>query len=201
MAIATATVRTPGITRKPGSCSISWETQNKHNVSLGHGCFRTLWQSLRSEPAVSREECLFPLASKMLRIVASTCPLHSPLPGPGQSGGRGSRDVIWGPARSATSWSSAASHRGPAPSLGTSSFLYKFLQPQNNSLQCSIIKSLPPHIHIPTFMEKKGNKWSLGCCNQTSRCFQKKVSVRCLTAWLNKTHYLTKFHSDAASPT
>lgn len=75
----------------------SWNCQNTRKLqyllrdsrvytmfSLEHSCFRTLWQSLRSELSASREECLFPLASKMLQMITSTCLMDSHLLGPGR---------------------------------------------------------------------------------------------------------------------
>lgn len=71
-------------------------SQNPYNVlsPLGHSYFRTLWQGLRSQPSASREDCLFPLASRMLGIIASTCPLDKPLPGPGQNRGWGRPETL-----------------------------------------------------------------------------------------------------------
>ena len=73
-------------------------SQNTYNVlsPLGHSYFRTLWQGLRSQPSASREECIFPLASRILRIIASTCPLDKPLPGPGQNRGCGRAETLSG---------------------------------------------------------------------------------------------------------
>lgn len=70
--------------------------QNPYNVlsPLGHSYFQTLWQGLRSQPSASREDCLFPLASRMLGIIASTCPLDKPLPGPGQNRGWGRPETL-----------------------------------------------------------------------------------------------------------
>lgn len=77
---------------------------------------------------------------------------------------------------------------------------FTFLRSQKTN--CNVLSlSLCHSIFTSLLYGKKGNKRSLGYWNQASRCFQRKVSVRRLIVWLNKTHYLTKLHSDVASPT
>lgn len=69
-------------------------------------------------------------------------------------------------------------------------------------IHCSVLCQVPATPHSPPhlYRRKKRNKWSPGRCNQASRCFQRKVSVRCATVWLRKTHYLTELHCAAAGP-
>lgn len=72
-----------------------------------------------------------------------------------EQGGRGEQGCYWCLARSSISMEQWSQSQKTGSISRHFLLFFMFLRSQNNSQQSSIIKSLPPNIHLPIFMERK----------------------------------------------
>lgn len=171
-----------------GHSSHSWNHQNARKlqcllrdprmcIMFPQGIFASvLWQRLSQASLARREQCLFPVASKRPGELLPA-PILSKVfssPAPGQNRGWGDQRHYFVSCQLFNLHAKYQSQPQKTGSISRHFFLFMFLRPQNNSLQCSIIKSLPLHIQLLSSRQEQSNKWSLEGYNLASRCFQRR---------------------------